>query len=73
MYLTADEHAQLRGLVIAGEFASIADVLRQSIWSMADERGLVFLPRERNASGRPAGYRHRPETIQKMREAARRR
>jgi len=73
MYLTDSEHRELRGLVSAGEYPSLAELLRQAVWSLADERGLVFEPRARSRSGRPVGYKHLPETIAKMREAARRR
>jgi Arc/MetJ-type ribon-helix-helix transcriptional regulator len=70
MKLTADEHAALRQLVRDGEYPSIAEVLRRSVFLLADERGLSFRPRERNRGGRLAGYRHRPETIAKMRATA---
>lgn len=70
VYLTPDEHRELVGMVRDGEYPSIAEVIRQSIWHLAADRGLSFAARERTRRGRPVGYRHRPETIEKMRASA---
>jgi Arc/MetJ-type ribon-helix-helix transcriptional regulator len=73
MHLTTDEHESLHRLVGVAGYQSVAELLRQAVGSLALDMGLEWTARERSKGGRLAGYRHSPETIARMRAAARRR